>query len=53
MNLMIFAFGMYFQWLRLYSLTKLKLDLDKLVSGPDCKHNEGTVKTLHKHVSAK
>lgn len=41
------------EWLRLYSLSKLKLDLDKLVSGPDCKHNEGTVKTLHKHVSAK
>ncbi|KAJ8319389.1 hypothetical protein KUTeg_004480 [Tegillarca granosa] len=41
------------EWLRLYSLSKLKLDLNKLVSGPDCKHKEDSVKSLHKHVSAK
>ncbi|ELU05822.1 hypothetical protein CAPTEDRAFT_167235 [Capitella teleta] len=26
-------------WLRMYSLSKLKLDLNKLVSGPDCRHS--------------
>ncbi|XP_052768708.1 von Willebrand factor A domain-containing protein 3A-like isoform X2 [Mya arenaria] len=41
------------EWLRLYSLSKLKLDLTKLVSGPDCKHVEQKVKTLNKQVSAK
>ncbi|KAL4240557.1 Von Willebrand factor A [Mactra antiquata] len=41
------------EWLRLYSLSKLKLDLTKLVSGPDCKHVEDNVKTLKKQVSAK
>ncbi|XP_045213175.2 von Willebrand factor A domain-containing protein 3A-like isoform X3 [Mercenaria mercenaria] len=41
------------EWLRLYSLSKLKLDLTKLVSGPDCKHVEDSVKTLNKQVSAK
>ncbi|KAH3861547.1 hypothetical protein DPMN_024479, partial [Dreissena polymorpha] len=40
-------------WLRLYSLSKLKLDLTKLVSGPDCKHVEQKVKALNKQVSAK
>ncbi|XP_060556889.1 von Willebrand factor A domain-containing protein 3A-like [Ruditapes philippinarum] len=41
------------EWLRLYSLSKLKLDLTKLVSGPDCKHVEDGVKSLKKQVSAK
>ncbi|KAK3089710.1 hypothetical protein FSP39_005810 [Pinctada imbricata] len=41
------------EWMRLYSLTKLKLDLNKLISGPDCKHVEESVKALQKPVSAK
>jgi len=39
--------------MRLYSLSRLKLDLTKLVSGPDCKHVEQNVKALNKPVSAK
>lgn len=39
--------------MRLYSLSRLKLDLNKLISGPDCKHTEDNVKALHKQVSAK
>ncbi|CAG2240359.1 von Willebrand factor A domain-containing protein 3A [Mytilus edulis] len=41
------------EWMRLYSLSRLKLDLNKLISGPDCKHTEDNVKALHKQVSAK
>ncbi|XP_067671399.1 von Willebrand factor A domain-containing protein 3A-like [Haliotis asinina] len=41
------------EWLRLFGLGKLKLDLAKMVSGPDCKHKEKSVKSLHKNVSAK
>ncbi|XP_041363576.1 von Willebrand factor A domain-containing protein 3A-like [Gigantopelta aegis] len=41
------------EWLRLFGLSKLKLDLTKLVSGPDCKHVGKKVKSLHKNVSAK
>ena len=41
------------QWLRMYSLSKLKLDLNKLVSGPDCRHVSQTVKALHKVVDAR
>lgn len=41
------------EWLRLYSLSKLKLDLNRMVSGPDCKHKENSVKSLQKNVSAK
>ncbi|KAI0236056.1 von Willebrand factor A domain-containing protein 3A [Lamellibrachia satsuma] len=41
------------EWLRMYSLAKLKLDLNKLVSGPDCRHIGQAVKTLHKVVDAR
>ncbi|XP_064617094.1 von Willebrand factor A domain-containing protein 3A-like [Liolophura sinensis] len=41
------------EWMRLYSLNKLKLDLNRLVSGPDCRHAEKNVKPLHKNISAK
>ncbi|KAK2189215.1 hypothetical protein NP493_113g03015 [Ridgeia piscesae] len=41
------------EWLRMYSLSKLKLDLNKLVSGPDCRHVGQAVKTLHKVVEAR
>ncbi|KAK7113358.1 von Willebrand factor A domain-containing protein 3A-like [Littorina saxatilis] len=41
------------EWMRVYSLKKLKLDLNRLISGPDCKHMERNVKALRKQVSAK
>ncbi|GFR86394.1 von Willebrand factor A domain-containing protein 3A [Elysia marginata] len=41
------------EWLRIYSLAKLKLDLNKMVSGPDCKHEEKPVKILQKNITAK
>ncbi|XP_035826258.1 von Willebrand factor A domain-containing protein 3A isoform X2 [Aplysia californica] len=41
------------EWLRVYSLSKLKLDLNRMVSGPDCKHEEKNVKILHKNITAK
>ncbi|KAL5018508.1 hypothetical protein ScPMuIL_004230 [Solemya velum] len=41
------------EWMKLYSLSKLKLDLNKLVSGPDCKHKAEQLKHLNKHISAK
>ena len=40
-------------WMRVYSLAKLHLDLNRLISGPDCKHVEKPVKALKKEVSAK
>lgn len=40
-------------WLKKYSLKKLKLQLTKLVSGPDCTHQKKLVPALHKQVSAK
>ncbi|MBN3303838.1 VWA3A protein, partial [Amia calva] len=41
------------QWLKKFSIQKLKLDLHKLVSGPDCTHQKKLVPTVHKKVSAK
>lgn len=41
------------QWMKKYSINKLRLDLYKLVSGPDCKHVDQSVKALGKSVSAK
>ncbi|XP_059162068.1 von Willebrand factor A domain-containing protein 3A-like [Physella acuta] len=41
------------EWLRVFSLNKLKLDLNKMVSGPDCKHEEKNVKILNKAIAAK
>ncbi|KAM5151829.1 von Willebrand factor A domain-containing protein 3A [Mantella aurantiaca] len=40
-------------WLKKYGLKKLKLQLTKLVSGPDCAHQKKLVPALHKQVSAK
>ena len=37
----------------MYSLGKLKLDLTKLVSGPDCRHVSKPVKALGKRAEAK
>jgi hypothetical protein len=39
--------------MRVYSLAKLRLDLDHMISGPDCKHVEKPVKALRKNVEAK
>lgn len=36
-----------------YSLNKLRLDLYKLVSGPDCKHVDQKVKAIGKNVGAR
>ena len=41
------------QWLRKYSVAKLKLDLHKMVSGPDCKHVSKPVKSLKKNAEAR
>nr|KAG5713595.1 hypothetical protein BaRGS_024643 [Batillaria attramentaria] len=41
------------EWMRVFSLNKLKLDLNRLIAGPDCKHVEKPVKALRKQVSAK
>ncbi|XP_013421396.1 von Willebrand factor A domain-containing protein 3A [Lingula anatina] len=41
------------EWLRLYGLSKLKLDLTKLVGSQDCRHVQGEVRTLNKIVPAK
>ena len=35
-----------------YSLKRLKLDLHKLVSGPDCRHVSKPVRTLQKNAEA-
>ncbi|XP_006823607.1 von Willebrand factor A domain-containing protein 3A-like [Saccoglossus kowalevskii] len=41
------------EWLKKYSLSKCRLDLNKLVSGPDCAHVKNHVGALGKNVSAK
>ncbi|XP_067859637.1 von Willebrand factor A domain-containing protein 3A isoform X2 [Heptranchias perlo] len=40
-------------WLQRFSIKKLKLDLHKLASGPDCTHERKRVRALHRRVSAK
>ncbi|XP_071962568.1 von Willebrand factor A domain-containing protein 3A-like isoform X2 [Antedon mediterranea] len=40
-------------WLKKYGLSKLRLDLNKLVTGPDCGHTQKHISTLRKNVSAK
>lgn len=41
------------EWLLRFCLNKLKLNLDKFVSGPACKHDETCVKILHKPITAR
>nr|XP_009681674.1 PREDICTED: von Willebrand factor A domain-containing protein 3A isoform X3 [Struthio camelus australis] len=41
------------QWLAKYSIKKLKLELPRLMFGPDCTHQKKIVESLHKKVSAK
>ncbi|BFZ03428.1 hypothetical protein BsWGS_06467 [Bradybaena similaris] len=41
------------EWMRVYSLKKLRLDLNTMMSSPDCKHEEKKVKVLHKNITAK
>ncbi|XP_029432932.1 von Willebrand factor A domain-containing protein 3A [Rhinatrema bivittatum] len=41
------------EWLKMYSLKKLKLELPRLMFGPDCNHQKKTVQSLNKKVSAK
>ncbi|KAF6019954.1 VWA3A [Bugula neritina] len=40
-------------WMKKYSINKLRLDLYKLVSGPDCKHVDQSISALGKSVGAK
>ncbi|XP_073503698.1 von Willebrand factor A domain-containing protein 3A isoform X2 [Phyllobates terribilis] len=40
-------------WLKRFGLKKLKLELTRLVFGPDCTHQKKLVPALHKKVSAK
>lgn len=41
------------QWLRKYSLSKMKLDLNKLITGPETKFSGKNVKVLHKTVESR
>uniref|UniRef100_A0A8B9GK69 VWFA domain-containing protein n=1 Tax=Astyanax mexicanus TaxID=7994 RepID=A0A8B9GK69_ASTMX len=41
------------QWLKSFGIRSQKLDLHKLVSGPECTHRKKLVRTVHKSVSAK
>ncbi|XP_015281677.1 PREDICTED: von Willebrand factor A domain-containing protein 3A [Gekko japonicus] len=41
------------EWLSKYSIKKLKLDLPRIVFGPECLHQKQMVESLHKKVSAK
>lgn len=40
-------------WLRKYSLLRMKLDLHKLISGPECKHETVSIGIVKKDVSAR
>ena len=42
-----------FKWLKRYSLAKLKLDLHRLVSGPECKHDTIHIGSVKKEVAAR
>ncbi len=39
-------------WLKKYSLSKLKLDLNKLVAGPECRHNSIAIGSIKKTITA-
>nr|XP_042709141.1 von Willebrand factor A domain-containing protein 3A isoform X2 [Chrysemys picta bellii] len=41
------------EWLNKYSIKKLKLDLPRIMFGPNCVHQKKMVESLHKKVSAK
>uniref|UniRef100_A0A8C4VWD0 von Willebrand factor A domain containing 3A n=1 Tax=Gopherus evgoodei TaxID=1825980 RepID=A0A8C4VWD0_9SAUR len=41
------------EWLNKYSIKKLKLELPRIMFGPNCVHQKKTVESLHKKVSAK
>ncbi|XP_046873267.1 von Willebrand factor A domain-containing protein 3A isoform X2 [Hypomesus transpacificus] len=41
------------QWLKHFGIKKLKLDLHRLVSGPDCTHQKNLIPTVYKTVSSK
>ncbi|XP_016391987.1 von Willebrand factor A domain-containing protein 3A-like [Sinocyclocheilus rhinocerous] len=41
------------QWLKRFGTKNLKLDLHKLISGPECCHHNKLVLSVHKRVSAK
>ncbi|XP_056093200.1 von Willebrand factor A domain-containing protein 3A isoform X2 [Rhinichthys klamathensis goyatoka] len=41
------------QWLKRFGIKNLKLDLHKLISGPECCHHNKLVRSVQKRVSAK
>uniref|UniRef100_A0A674JCH0 von Willebrand factor A domain containing 3A n=1 Tax=Terrapene triunguis TaxID=2587831 RepID=A0A674JCH0_9SAUR len=41
------------EWLNKYSIKKLKLELPRIMFGPNCVHQKKMVESLHKKVSAK
>ncbi|XP_046855209.1 von Willebrand factor A domain-containing protein 3A-like [Xenia sp. Carnegie-2017] len=41
------------EWMRKYSISKLKLDLDQLVGGKECSHSKTKVTTINKTVPAR
>lgn len=43
----------FFKWLKRFSIKNLKLDLHKLISGPECCHHNKLVPSVQKRVSAK
>ena len=42
-----------FQWMRHYSLSKLKLDLNTIVGSAECSHAKGKVSSLGQSVTAR
>lgn len=42
-----------FQWMRHYSLSKLKLDLNSIVGSAECSHAKGKVSSLGQSVTAR
>ncbi|XP_028395207.1 von Willebrand factor A domain-containing protein 3A-like [Dendronephthya gigantea] len=41
------------EWMRKYSIAKLKLDLNQLAGGAECSHSKSKVSSLHKTVPAR
>ena len=44
---------LFLQWMRKYSIAKLKLDLNQLAGGAECSHSKSKVSSLHKTVPAR
>lgn len=44
---------LFLQWMRHYSLSKLKLDLNSIVGSAECSHAKGKVSSLGQSVPAR